>query len=107
MLLVACGDVNIWFVSDPNDARGCIISRGLITLDATVEEVNAAVDVEDSGTDCTTIPVTITITVSSESTPTPDPVASATSSPTPGAANPTTSSTTSAAPAATSTAASK
>ncbi|ELU43940.1 hypothetical protein AG1IA_02031 [Rhizoctonia solani AG-1 IA] len=61
---------------DANDAQGCIISRNLIVLDATADEITAAVGDANTGTDCTAVPVTITVTAGSESTPTSAPTTS-------------------------------
>ncbi|GAB1517254.1 hypothetical protein RhiTH_000298 [Rhizoctonia solani] len=61
---------------DANDAQGCIISRNLIVLDATADEITAAVGDANTGTDCTAVPVTITVTAGPESTPTSAPTTS-------------------------------
>ncbi|CAE6423612.1 unnamed protein product [Rhizoctonia solani] len=65
---------------DPNDAQGCIVSRNLIVLDATADEITAAAGDASSGTDCTAVPVTITVTAGSDPTSTSTP---ATSTPAP------------------------
>lgn len=81
--------------SDANDAVGCIISQNLIVLDATAEEIDAAVAGvsaggnagsgtsgnagDANGTDCTAVPVTVTVTAAASPTPTPDATTTSTS----------------------------
>ncbi|KAF8758490.1 hypothetical protein RHS01_02985 [Rhizoctonia solani] len=63
---------------DLNDAtaKGNTCDRNLIVLDATADEITAAVGDANTGTDCTAVPVTITVTAGSESTPTSAPTTS-------------------------------
>ncbi|EUC62046.1 hypothetical protein RSOL_412370 [Rhizoctonia solani AG-3 Rhs1AP] len=81
---------------DPNDAQGCIVSQNLIVLDATADEITAAVGDASTGTDCTAVPVTITVTAGSDPTPTSTPTSpSSTSTSTPTSTSTTTSTSTS------------